>query len=206
MVGAVLRGIPKAEAARTFGIGISTVKRYVGKAYKGEDLAPRRPPGKRRTLDEGSMKLLESDLKERPALTLGQRRTFLERVVGAQVSESRRSLERSSGLDGAEKKIGGCRRTRRVPEGRLEGDGRREGRKRVALCVPGDECSTNISLAPLYAWSPKEGKTGTLQGATQLEAERHAVGEHDTRRHRTVPGGGGWPPPAKSSRPTSSGC
>jgi transposase len=60
----------------------------MGKAHKGEDLAPKRPPGKRRTLDEGAMGLLEGDLKERPALTLGQRRTFLERVVGAQVSES----------------------------------------------------------------------------------------------------------------------
>jgi transposase-like protein len=48
VVEAVLRGMPKAEAARTFGIGISTVKRYVGKAHKGEDLAPRRPPGRRR--------------------------------------------------------------------------------------------------------------------------------------------------------------
>jgi transposase len=88
VVEAVLRGMPKAETARTFGIGISTVKRYVGKTHKGEDLAPRRPPGKKRKLDEGAMRLLESELKERPALTLGQRRTFLERVVGAQVSES----------------------------------------------------------------------------------------------------------------------
>ena len=70
MVEAVLRGMPKAETARTFGIGISTVKRYVGKAQKGEDLAPRKPPGKKRKLDEGAMRLLESDLKERPALTL----------------------------------------------------------------------------------------------------------------------------------------
>ncbi len=88
VVGAVLRGIPKAETARSFGIGISTVKRYMGKVHKGEDLAPRKPPGKRRKLDEGAMRLLEGDLKERPALTFGQRRTFLERVVGAQVSES----------------------------------------------------------------------------------------------------------------------
>ncbi len=88
MVEAVLRGMPKAEAARSFGIGISTVKRYVGKAQKGEDLAPRRAPGRRRILDEGAMRPLESDLKERPALTLSQRRSFLERVVGAQVSES----------------------------------------------------------------------------------------------------------------------
>ncbi len=88
MVDAVLGGIPKAETARSFGIGISTVKRYMSKAQKGEDLAPRRPTGRRRTLDEGAMRLLESDLKERPALTLSQRRSFLERVVGAQVSES----------------------------------------------------------------------------------------------------------------------
>ena len=72
--------MPKAEAGRTIGIGISTVKRYVGKAHKGEDLAPSRTPGKRRRLDEGAMRLLESDLKERPAPTLSQRRTFLERV------------------------------------------------------------------------------------------------------------------------------
>ena len=75
MVEAILSWMPKAEAARTFGIGVSTVKRYVGKAQKGEDLAPRRAPGRRRTLDEGAMRLLESDLKERPALTLSQRRT-----------------------------------------------------------------------------------------------------------------------------------
>ena len=88
VVEAVLRGMPNVEVARSFGIGISTVKRYMGKAHKGEDLAPRRPPGKGRKLDESAMRLLESDLKERPALTLGQRRSFLERVVGAQVSES----------------------------------------------------------------------------------------------------------------------
>ena len=88
VVEAILRGMPKAEAARTFGIGISTVKRFVGKAQKGEDLAPRRAPGKWRTLDEGAMRLLESDLKERPAVTLAHRHTFLERLVGAQVSES----------------------------------------------------------------------------------------------------------------------
>ena len=60
MVEAVIRGMPKAEAARTFGIGISTVKRYVSKVHKGEDLAPSRPPGRRRALDEGAMRLLET--------------------------------------------------------------------------------------------------------------------------------------------------
>ena len=88
MVEAVIRGMPKGEAARSFGIGVSTVKRYVGKSHKGGNLSPRRLPGKRRKLDEWPMRLLEGELKERPALTLGQRRSFLERVVGAQVSES----------------------------------------------------------------------------------------------------------------------
>ena len=89
VVEAVLRGMPKAEAARSFGIGISTVKRYVGKAQKGEDLAPRRAPGKRRTLDEEAMRLLGSDLKIlRPALTLSLRRTrevsetYIEQMLG----------------------------------------------------------------------------------------------------------------------------
>ena len=48
VVEAVLGGMPKAQAARIFGIGISTVKRYVDKAHKGEGLAPKRPPGKKR--------------------------------------------------------------------------------------------------------------------------------------------------------------
>ena len=33
---AIERGIPKAQAARTFGVGISTVKRYATKTQKGE--------------------------------------------------------------------------------------------------------------------------------------------------------------------------
>jgi transposase len=147
VVEAILRGMPKAEAARSFGIGLSTVKRYVGKAHKGKDLAPRRAPGRRRTLDEGAMRLLESDLKERPALTLSQRRSFLERVVGAQVSES--TISRAIKRHGwSRKKIGGCRRTRGVPEGRLEGDG---GRKDASesLCVRGRVLHQHFAFSSL---------------------------------------------------------
>jgi transposase len=84
----LLGGMSKAEAARTFGIGISTVKRYVDKAHKGEDLSPRRPPGRRRELDGVAMRLLAEDLKERPTATLLQRREYLERVAGVRVSEA----------------------------------------------------------------------------------------------------------------------
>jgi len=43
----------KAEAARSFGFGISTVKRYVGKAHKAEDLARGDRPAKRANSTKG---------------------------------------------------------------------------------------------------------------------------------------------------------
>src|ERR671910_2698152 len=46
IVDAIGRGMPKAEAARSFGVGISTVKRYVAKARRGE------PPGTRQAAQD----------------------------------------------------------------------------------------------------------------------------------------------------------
>jgi transposase len=88
IVDAVLSGRPKAQVAHSFGVGISTVKRYVSKAQKGESSAPKRPPGKRRKLGEAARRLLEHDLEEQPAATLAQRRQFLEPVAGVKVSDS----------------------------------------------------------------------------------------------------------------------
>ncbi len=47
IVDALRRGMSKAEAARTFGVGISSVKRYSTKAQRGEPLEPGKAPGKR---------------------------------------------------------------------------------------------------------------------------------------------------------------
>ena len=44
IVEAVQRGMPKIEAARTFGVGISSVKRYVAAAGAGRSLAPKERP------------------------------------------------------------------------------------------------------------------------------------------------------------------
>jgi transposase len=52
IVDALGRGMPKAQAARTFGVGISTVKRYATKARRGESLEPAKAPGKRPKMDE----------------------------------------------------------------------------------------------------------------------------------------------------------
>jgi transposase len=88
IVDAVLSGSPKAQVARTFGVGISSVKRYASKAQHGESLAPKRPPGKRRKFDEVATKLLAEDLCTRPAATLEQRCQYLRRAAGVGVSES----------------------------------------------------------------------------------------------------------------------
>ena len=62
IVEAVQRGMPKAEAARAFGVGVSSVKRYVTTYREGRSLAPKRRPGFKPKLDEGAKRLLEADL------------------------------------------------------------------------------------------------------------------------------------------------
>ncbi len=88
IVEAVERGMPKIEAAKTFGVGISSVKRYVAAARAGRSLAPKERPGSKPKLNETARRLLEADLRERPAATLPQRREFLRGVAGVRVSDS----------------------------------------------------------------------------------------------------------------------
>jgi transposase len=85
---AVERGMPKIQAAETFGVGISSVKRYVATYRKGGSLAPKKRPGSKPKLDESARKLLEANLEEHPEATLPQRREFLRRVCGVSVSDS----------------------------------------------------------------------------------------------------------------------
>ncbi len=82
------RGMSKAEAARTFSMSLSSVKRYVNKAVHGESLAPKKSPGSSPKLDEKANKLLEDDLKERPFASLRDRCDYIETVTGLSVSRS----------------------------------------------------------------------------------------------------------------------
>jgi transposase len=52
IVEAVERAMPKIEAAKTFGVGISSVKRYVAAVRAGRSLAPNKRPGSKPKLDE----------------------------------------------------------------------------------------------------------------------------------------------------------
>ncbi len=80
----------KAQAARTFSVSLSSVKRYVNKAERGESLAPKKRPGSapKLDLDEKARRLLEDDLQERPFVTLQDRSEYIEVMTGLSVSRS----------------------------------------------------------------------------------------------------------------------
>lgn len=88
IVEALRRGATKTEAARSFGVSRSSVKRYAKLADEGRPLAPKRRPGSKPKMDETARRLLEADLEERPAASLAERRVFLRRAAGVSVSES----------------------------------------------------------------------------------------------------------------------
>jgi transposase len=88
IVFAVGRGMSKAQAARTFDVSLSSVKRYVNKAGRGGSLVPKKSPGSAPKLDDKARKLLEDDLTERPYATLQQRRDYIGTITGLSVSRS----------------------------------------------------------------------------------------------------------------------
>ena len=96
IVRATERGMPKAEAARLFGVSLSSVKRYARAAREGGSLAPSKGGGRPPKADETTKRILEEDVKERPAATVSDRRRVLERLTCIALSDStvRRLLRR----------------------------------------------------------------------------------------------------------------
>src|SRR3954468_9880833 len=88
IIEALRRGMGKSQAARTFCVSLSSVKRYAKMADEGGSLAPKKRPGSQPKTNQDARRLLEADLDQRPAATLSQRRQFLERVCGVRVSDS----------------------------------------------------------------------------------------------------------------------
>jgi transposase len=82
------RRMNKSEAARAFGVSLSSVKRYAKAAREGRSLSPGKAPGKRPKLDEKARRLLEANVEERPFAKLSDRQEYLRRVSGVSVSES----------------------------------------------------------------------------------------------------------------------
>jgi transposase len=90
------RGTSKSEAARLFSISLSSVKRYTRLASEGAPLTPRKGGGRPPKADQTTRKLLEEDIRTRPAATVEERRRFLMRFAGKSLSEPtlRRLLKR----------------------------------------------------------------------------------------------------------------
>ena len=88
IVAAVRCGMSKAQAARTFRVGATSVKRYVKLAEEGKPLRPGKAPGKKAKLDESAMKLLEEDMHARPAVIYENRADLLCELLGVRVSKS----------------------------------------------------------------------------------------------------------------------
>ena len=78
----------KTKAARLFDVSLSSVKRYSRMARQGNSLAPKRRAGRAPKVDEKARKLLNQDMKERPAATIAQRISFLEGITGERLSYS----------------------------------------------------------------------------------------------------------------------
>jgi transposase len=88
IVEALGRGMGKSQAARTFCVSLSSIKRYAKLAQEGRSLAPKKRPGSKPKIDERSRKLLQADLEEHPFLTLQQRCEYLRAVASVEVSRS----------------------------------------------------------------------------------------------------------------------
>ena len=88
IVAAVRGGMSKAQTARTFGVGATSVNRYLKLAKEGQSLSPGKAPGRKGKPGGSGMKLLEEDLHDRPAVTYERRADLLCELLGVRVSKS----------------------------------------------------------------------------------------------------------------------
>ena len=157
IVEAVERGMLKIEAARTFGVGISSVKRYVWRptARGGRWLRRSVPaPSPSWTRARGSCWKQTSKSALRPRCHRGA--SSCGKLAGWRLATPRFPGS-SSASDGPEKKISGSDRTRRVAESGLAGDGRRRSwNRRQTAGIRGRDGHQHLAF-PLYAWS-RRGK------------------------------------------------
>jgi transposase len=96
IVSAVERGMPKTEAARTFGVSLSSVKRYARLVDREEPLAPRKGGGRPPKTNAAIERLLEEDVARRPYASAYERAAFVRAASGVGLSAStiRRLLRR----------------------------------------------------------------------------------------------------------------
>src|SRR4051794_31031403 len=93
IVAAVEREQNKHEVARSFGVSISTVKRYVKQWHEEGSLAPKPHPGRPPTIRPAQQEALRTQVTEHPAAYLDEHCLLWEAAHGVRVSLSAMSRE-----------------------------------------------------------------------------------------------------------------
>jgi transposase len=88
IVAAVEDGRPKSEVARVFGVGLSTVKRYLQQQHQTGSLAPKRHPGGTPSIPPDQYPLLWAQLDAHPTAFLDEHCRFWEATTDTRVSTS----------------------------------------------------------------------------------------------------------------------
>ena len=167
---------------------LSFVKRYMRIAQRSESLMPRKAGGRPPNTDQTIRRLLEKDVKERPAATVKERRRFLEYAIGKVMSDST-----------VGQLLRGWASTKKRTVGALERDEflRAAWRAMVVEKVEPqrlvfvDEMGANISLSVLHAWSRRgqrahcsvprnRGKNTTLLASMSVEGMRPTLAVEGT--------------------------
>jgi transposase len=93
IVAAVEAGRSKAEVARVFAVGLSTVKRYLKQHQETGSLEPKRHPGRAPTIRPDQRPLLWAQLEAHPAAFLDEHCTRWAEQTGTPLSTATMSRE-----------------------------------------------------------------------------------------------------------------
>jgi transposase len=85
---AVDAGMTKSEAARTFRVGLATIKRYAALRREQGTLEPRPHPGRPPTIRPEQQEVLRTQVSDHPAAYLDEHCALFAATTGVQVSTS----------------------------------------------------------------------------------------------------------------------
>jgi transposase len=86
MLAAVDRGMPRAEAAKVFGVSLPSIKRYLKMRRENGDVEPKPLPGPRARKGAALEAVLPAQVRNNPDLTLQEHRELFEEAEGVRVS------------------------------------------------------------------------------------------------------------------------
>src|ERR687890_2238121 len=131
-LGALDRGMPRKEAASTFGVSLATLKGWLRHRREGENLAPRPSPGRtpRICATQEQRRALWEQLEANDDATLARHCELWENQTGVAVSVATMSRAVRK-LGWTFKKVGGGHRAGRTSQRFVQGTAKR-GRSRAA--------------------------------------------------------------------------